>query len=69
MEKECVTVTVEVDADLIAEVNKVLEPLGLTVERAFVLFLHWMVRHPEEATALMLKWKAEQEEANGYLWS
>lgn len=63
MDRHYVTVTVEIDSDLLAKATKVLEPLGLTVEQAFVLFLHWMVEHPEKAKALLLKWKAEQEAA------
>ena len=61
MEKEYVTITVEIDSDLLAKANKVLEPLGLTLEQAVRAFLYWMVEHPEEATALLLKWKSEQE--------
>ena len=61
LEKEYVTITVEIDSDLLAKANKVLEPLGLTLEQAFRAFLYWMVEHPEEATALLLKWKSEQE--------
>jgi len=61
LEKEYVTITVEIDSDLLTEANKVLEPLGLTLEQAFRAFLYWMVENPEEATTLLLKWKAEHE--------
>ena len=43
--------------------NAVLEPLGLTLEQAFYLFLQWTVKHPDEAAALLLKWKEAQDAA------
>lgn len=49
MEKEYVTITVEIDSELMRKANAVLEPLGLTLEQAFYLFLQWTVKHPDEA--------------------
>ena len=63
MEQELVTITVEVDSKLLVEVQKVLDPLCLTVERAFEMFIHWLVKYPEEAVPQLLKWKEEQEQA------
>ncbi len=63
MEKEYVTITVEIDSELMRKANAVLEPLGLTLEQAFYLFLQWTVKHPDEAAALLLKWKEAQDAA------
>jgi len=57
-----VTVEVEVDVELLRQVEKLIEPMGITVEQLLVRFFEWLV-HPdttEEAVALLLKWKEEQ---------
>lgn len=60
-EDNLVTVEVEVDAELLRQVEKLIEPMGITVELLLVRFFEWLV-HPdttEEAVAMLLKWKEE----------
>ena len=57
------TIEICVDADLLEKVRRILKPYGLSPEDAVVIFLKFCV-DPEtrqEAIALLLKWKMEQE--------
>lgn len=57
------TVTIEVDAELLAQLNAIIEPMGLTPEMLIVRFFEWCVA-PEtrdEAMAWLLKHKEALE--------
>lgn len=59
-----VTVTIEVDAELLAQVTEVLKPYGLTPEDAVVQFIEYCVapETQDRAIKLLKRWKKEQEE-------
>lgn len=58
-----VTITIEVDADLLAQVTEVLKPYGLTPEDAVVQFFEYCVnpKTQDHAIELLKRWKEEQE--------
>ena len=58
-----VTISVEVDSELLEQLNAIIAPMGLTPEILFARFLEWCVA-PEtrdEAMAWLLKCKEELE--------
>ena len=58
-----VTISVEVDSELLEQLNAIIAPMGLTPEMLFARFLEWCVA-PEtrgEAMAWLLKCKEELE--------
>lgn len=57
-----VTITIEIDADLLAQVTEVLKPYGLTPEDAAVRFFEYCVdpATKEHAIELLKQWKEEQ---------
>lgn len=57
------TITIEVDAILLAQVEELIKPRGITVEQLIVRFLEWLVdpETQEEAIAWLLKAKEEYE--------
>ena len=58
-----VTISVEVDSELLEQLNAIIAPMGLTPEMLFVRFLEWCVA-PEtrdEAMAWLLKCREELE--------
>lgn len=58
-----VTISVEVDSELLEQLNAIIAPMGLTPEMLFTCFLEWCVA-PEtrdEAMAWLLKCKEEVE--------
>lgn len=59
-----VTITIEVDAELLAQVTEVLKPYGLTPEDAVVQFIEYCVapETQDHAIKLIKRWKKEQEE-------
>ena len=64
-----VTITIEIDAELLAQVTAALKPYGLTPEEAAVQFFEYCA-HPktqDHAIKLLKMWKEEQEaqEKNG----
>lgn len=46
-------VEIEVDAQLHSEIEKLIEPLGITIEELITEFIHWCVEKPEKATAYL----------------
>ena len=64
-----VTITIEIDAELLAQVTEVLKPYGLTPEEAAVQFFEYCADPKTQGHAIeLLKiWKEEQEllERNG----
>ena len=58
-----VTITIEIDAELLAQVTKVLKPYGLTPEEAAVQFFEYCAdpKTQDHAIKLLKRWKEEQE--------
>lgn len=58
-----VTITIEIDAELLAQVTEVLKPYGLTPEEATVQFFEYCVdpKTQDHAIKLLKRWKEEQE--------
>ena len=58
-----VTITIEVDAELLAQVTEVLKPYGLTPEDAGVQFFEYCAnpKTQDHAIELLKQWKEEQE--------
>lgn len=58
-----VTITIEVDAELLAQVTEVLKPYGLTPEDAVVKFFEYCAdpKTQDHAIELLKQWKEEQE--------
>lgn len=58
-----VTITIEVDEELLAQVTEVLKPYGLTPEDAVVQFIEYCVnpKTQDHAIELLKKWKEELE--------
>lgn len=58
-----VTITIEIDAELLSQVIEVLKPYGLTPEEATVQFFEYCVDSKTQAHAIELlkMWKEEQE--------
>ena len=61
MGDEKVTVTIKVDADLLAQVTELLKPYGLTPEDLVIKFLEYCVdpKTSNHAIELLKKWKEE----------
>ena len=57
------TVEIQIDAELLEQLEAVIAPMGLTIETLIVKFFEFCVdpSTQEQATSLLLKWKAEQE--------
>ena len=58
-----VTITIEIDAELLAQVTEVLKPYVLTPEEAAVQFFEYCVdpKTQDHAIKLLKRWKEEQE--------
>ena len=58
-----VTITIEVDAELLAPVTEVLKPYGLTPEEAAVQVFKYCAdpKTQEHAIKLLKRWKEEQK--------
>lgn len=58
-----VTITIEVDAELLAQVTELLKPYGLTPEDLVIKFLEYCVdpRTQDHAIELLKQWKEEQD--------
>ena len=58
-----VTITIEVDEELLAQVTEVLKPYGLTPEDAVAQFIEYCVnpKTQDHAIELLKKWKEELE--------
>ncbi|MCD7751582.1 MAG: hypothetical protein LUI10_07575 [Lachnospiraceae bacterium] len=64
-EANLVTVTFEIDEDILSEAEKVLAAQGLTMEAVLEGFFYWCAHYPEEATAAIRSWIAEEESICG----
>ena len=62
-EKRYELVEIQVDAELLGQLEKIIAPMGLTPEMLAVKFFEFCVNPAtqELAISLLLKWKAEQE--------
>ena len=62
-EKRYELVEIQVDAELLEQLEKIITPMGLTPEMLIVKFFEFCVdpATQELAISLLLKWKAEQE--------
>ena len=58
-----VTITIEIDAELLVQVTEVLKPYGLTPEEAAVQFFEYCAdpKTQDHAITLLKRWKEEQE--------
>ena len=58
-----VTINIEIDAELLAQVTEVLKPYGLTLEEAAVQFFEYCAdpKTQDHAIKLLKRWKEEQE--------
>lgn len=58
-----VTITIEIDAELLAQVTEVLKSYGLTPEEAAVQFFKYCTdpKTQDHAIKLLKRWKEEQE--------
>lgn len=45
-------IEIEVDAELLEQVNRIIEPMGLTPERLIQLFFEWLVNPDSQAEAI-----------------
>lgn len=45
-------IEIEVDAELLEQVNRIIEPMGLTPERLIQLFFEWLVNPDTQAEAI-----------------
>lgn len=61
-EKEYETIEVEIDADLVDQVAEVLNPMGLTPQECFQMYINFIgdPANRELATGLLLEWLAEE---------
>ncbi|MBM6927475.1 hypothetical protein [Pseudoflavonifractor phocaeensis] len=55
MENDTELITITIDADLKAKVEKIIRPMGITQEQLIVGFYHWCVNESEEAIAYLKK--------------
>lgn len=56
-------ITITIDADLKAQVEEMIRPMGITQEQLIVRFFHWCVDEPEQAIAYLKKAQEEQSKA------
>ena len=66
-EKQYELVEIQVDAELLEQLEKIIAPMGLTPEMLIVKFFEFCAdpATQELAISLLLKWKAEQEAERG----
>ena len=61
-DKKWITIEVEIDEDLKRQVEELISPMGLTLERLLQMLLDWLVNlSTEEAVAWLLSAKAEDD--------
>lgn len=61
-DKKWITIEVEIDEDLKRQVEELIFPMGLTLERLLQMLLDWLVSlSTEEAVSWLLKAKAEDD--------
>ena len=61
MEKNLETIEIEVDAELLRQVEELIQPMGINMEQLIQMFFSWVVNPNtrEEAITQLLKWKEQ----------
>ena len=61
MEKNQETIEIEVDAELLRQVEELIQPMGINMEQLIQMFFSWVVdpNTREEAITQLLKWKEQ----------
>ena len=61
MEKNLETIEIEVDAELLRQVEELIQPMGINMEQLIQMFFSWVVdpNTREEAITQLLKWKEQ----------
>ena len=61
MEENLETIEIEVDAELLRQVEELIQPMGINMEQLIQMFLSWVVNPNtrEEAITQLLKWKEQ----------
>ena len=61
MEKDLETIEIEVDAELLRQVEELIQPMGINMEQLIQMFFSWVVdpNTREEAITQLLKWKEQ----------
>ena len=61
MEEKLETIEIEVDAELLRQVEELIQPMGINMEQLIQMFFSWVVdpNTREEAITELLKWKEQ----------
>ena len=61
MEENLQTIEIEVDAELLRQVEELIQPMGINMEQLIQMFFSWVVdpNTREEAITQLLKWKEQ----------
>ena len=61
MEENLETIEVEVGAELLRQVEELIQPMGINMEQLILMFFAWVVNPDtqEEAITQLLKWKEQ----------
>ena len=61
MEENLETIEIEVDAELLRQVEELIQPMGINMEQLIQMFFSWVVdpNTQEEAITQLLKWKEQ----------
>ena len=61
MEENLETIEIEVDAELLRQVEELIQPMGINMEQLIQMFFSWVVdpNTREEAITQLLKWKEQ----------
>ena len=61
MEENLETIEIEVDAELLRQVEELIQPTGINMEQLIQMFFDWVVSPDtqEEAITQLLKWKEQ----------
>ena len=61
MEEILETIEIEVDAELLRQVEELIQPMGINMEQLIQMFFSWVVdpNTREEAITQLLKWKEQ----------
>ena len=61
MEENLETIEIEVDAELLRQVEELIQPMGINMEQLIQMFFSWVVNPNtrEEAISQLLKWKEQ----------
>ena len=60
-EENLETIEIEVDAELLRQVEELIQPMGINMEQLIQMFFSWVVdpNTREEAITQLLKWKEQ----------